>query len=203
MTVTLISTNVFAQDLIVEKNGQEIKAKIIKVDTREVCYKNFSNVDDATETIALSEIRYIKYENAENITIENDKTQKTTSKQAAPLKIKNGYFIGETKINESDFIKAITTNEEAFKKYKSGKSLNTLGLIIALPSAAIAGYSLGNPKDDNSGLYIGGLTCIGGYLFVIAGNIKIKNAVKAYNKSQGITYNLNMNSNGIGIAIQF
>ncbi|GHT10263.1 hypothetical protein FACS189415_8000 [Bacteroidia bacterium] len=60
-TVSVIN----AQDIITQKNGDEIKAKVLEVGANDVKYKKFGNESGPTYTLSKSEIFMIKYENGE------------------------------------------------------------------------------------------------------------------------------------------
>ena len=53
----------FSQDIIIKRNGDEIKAKVLEVALTIVKYKNFDNLNGPTYEILKSEIFMIKYEN--------------------------------------------------------------------------------------------------------------------------------------------
>lgn len=53
----------FAQDVIIKKNGDEIKSKILEVSSTEVKYKKFDYIDGPTYIIPKSEVFFIKYAN--------------------------------------------------------------------------------------------------------------------------------------------
>jgi hypothetical protein len=55
--------NLNAQDLIVKKNGDEIKSKVIKVGSDEIEYKKFENLDGPSYTIPKSDVFMIRYQN--------------------------------------------------------------------------------------------------------------------------------------------
>ena len=62
--VALAITSVcFAQDIIVQKDGNTIPAKVIKVTQSEVEYKKFNNQDGPTYTISIKDLLCINYEN--------------------------------------------------------------------------------------------------------------------------------------------
>ena len=62
--LTLITVSqCFAQDIITKKNSEDIKAKIIEVNSSEIKYKKFDNLNGPTFTISKSEILIIRYEN--------------------------------------------------------------------------------------------------------------------------------------------
>src|SRR5947207_480696 len=53
----------FAQDVIIKKNGDEIKSKILEVSGSEIKYKRSDNMDGPTYTIPKPEVFMVKYEN--------------------------------------------------------------------------------------------------------------------------------------------
>ena len=65
MFMLLCSTAIFAQDVIVKKDGSTILAKVLEVNTDNIRYKKHSNLNGPTYTIGKSEIMSINYENGE------------------------------------------------------------------------------------------------------------------------------------------
>lgn len=61
-----------AQDIITQKNGDEIQVKVMEVGTQDVKYKKYGNDSGPTYTLSKSEIFMIKYENGEKDMFEND-----------------------------------------------------------------------------------------------------------------------------------
>ena len=61
----LCSASVFAQDVIVKKDGSTILSKVLEVNTADVKYKKISNLEGPTYTISKSEIMAINYKNGE------------------------------------------------------------------------------------------------------------------------------------------
>lgn len=62
--MALVITSVcFAQDVIVQKDGSTIQAKVIKVSQSEVEYKKFSNLEGPTYSISTRDLQCINYEN--------------------------------------------------------------------------------------------------------------------------------------------
>ena len=64
----LSATSVFAQDVIVKKDGSTILSKVVEIGSAEVKYKKFSNQNGPTYTITKAEIKTINYENGERDT---------------------------------------------------------------------------------------------------------------------------------------
>lgn len=65
--------SLFAQDLIVKKNGDEVKAKVLEISVTEIKYKNFENIDGPLYTIPKQDVLFIRYQNGtkEIISAEN------------------------------------------------------------------------------------------------------------------------------------
>lgn len=61
--ILLLLSNVYAQDIITKKTGEDIQSKIIEVGHDEVKYKKFDFQDGPTYTLLKSEIFLIRYEN--------------------------------------------------------------------------------------------------------------------------------------------
>lgn len=60
--LALLSLNVFAQDLIVKKDGSIIQAKVEEIGTSEVSYKKWTNQDGPTYSISKNDILSITYQ---------------------------------------------------------------------------------------------------------------------------------------------
>ena len=58
-------SNGFAQDVIVKKDGSTILSKILEVNTADIKYKKYSNLDGPTYTILKTELLSINYKNGE------------------------------------------------------------------------------------------------------------------------------------------
>jgi hypothetical protein len=67
-----------AQDLIICKNGQQIKSKVIEVDNIKIKYKKFDNPNGPLYTIKKAEVIKIKYKNGTQDVFEK-KEEKSTS----------------------------------------------------------------------------------------------------------------------------
>jgi hypothetical protein len=61
-----------AQDIIMKKNGDEIRAKITEINTDNVKYRKFDNLEGPVHTLLRSEIFMIKYENGDKDIIGNE-----------------------------------------------------------------------------------------------------------------------------------
>jgi len=76
----LVSANIFAQDFIILKNGEEIEAKVLEINDTKIDYKKYSNINGPTYHINKSEIFMIKYESGDkDIFNKTAPTRKTVS----------------------------------------------------------------------------------------------------------------------------
>lgn len=193
----LTTNSLFSQDIIELKNGDDIKAKVIEISNTEIKYKKFSNIEGPIYTISKSKIVMIKYKNGEKEiitkTLINDKK----------LSISAGYYEGNNKISKREFKKILSTNQKAYNEYKSGSLVKILGLVIAVPSSAYLGWSIGQGDAESEVLIGSGLGLVGGFLAYVGGNSMVKKSVKTYNSSKSISYEFKINANGVGFAINF
>lgn len=140
----LSATCVFAQDVIVKKDGSTIVSRVLKFSSTEIEYKKFSNLNGPTYTILKSEVRSINYENGEKETF-GEPLQTPTLPQES-------YTIGSTTINPPQ-----TVSDEALMQMVGGnvpqtkiKRLKTLAWTVG-PVLAVAGAGcLTAAKTDHS-----------------------------------------------------
>lgn len=67
LAALLISAaTVSAQDIITKKTGEDIKAKVLEVDTSNIKYKLFDEPEGVTYTISKSQILMVRYESGRN-----------------------------------------------------------------------------------------------------------------------------------------
>ena len=80
-----VSFSVFAQDVIVKKDGSTIISKVYEVGRNEVKYKKYSNLNGPIYSIAKKEVMAINYENGDK-----DDFDKTRNKDV--IEWKNEYI---------------------------------------------------------------------------------------------------------------
>ena len=71
-------------DLLILKNGQEIKSKVLEVGTAEIKYKECSNLNGPTFSKNISEVFMIKYPNGTSTVISSDESKNTTNPSNTP-----------------------------------------------------------------------------------------------------------------------
>lgn len=67
------TTLIFAQDVIVKKDGSTILAKVLEIGTSDMKYKKYSNPNGPTYTIYISDVMAVNYENGEKDSFANTK----------------------------------------------------------------------------------------------------------------------------------
>jgi len=74
--VLLMSSTIFAQDIIEKKDGNEIKCKILEITSDAIKYKDFDFQDGPTRNIEISDVFMVIYENGkrEKFTTTESKT---------------------------------------------------------------------------------------------------------------------------------
>ncbi|MBL4625444.1 MAG: hypothetical protein JKY42_09940 [Flavobacteriales bacterium] len=61
----LFTSMVYAQDVIVKKDGKEIESKIIEVHEDEIHYKRYNNQDGPTYIVNITSLKEVRYENGD------------------------------------------------------------------------------------------------------------------------------------------
>lgn len=72
---SLMCINIYAQDIITTKQGDEIEAKVVKIGTTEIEYKKWSNVEGPSYTLLKNQVFMIKFQNGEKEVFESEKGQ--------------------------------------------------------------------------------------------------------------------------------
>jgi hypothetical protein len=88
-------TTAFAQDIIVLKNGEEIKAKVVEITPTKIIYKKFNNLKGPTMVIVKSDVFMIKYANGTKDVI-------TSSNSPASTQSENARSVNRVPANSGD-----------------------------------------------------------------------------------------------------
>lgn len=89
--ILLTSRPSIAQDVIIHKNGDELKVKVLEVKQDVITFKNWSNLEGPTYTKDKSDIFMIKYSNGSKEVIESN-SNSSVKKVDTPNS--SGYYIG-------------------------------------------------------------------------------------------------------------
>lgn len=75
-----INLSAFSQDVITQKSGEDIQAKILEVNQTEIKYKKFDNQNGPTFTLLKSDVLMIRYENGTKDIFNQTEEVKTNTK---------------------------------------------------------------------------------------------------------------------------
>jgi hypothetical protein len=78
ISLIMISTFSYSQDVLTKKSGEDIQAKVLEVTSSEIKYKKFDNLNGPTFTILKSDILMIRYENGTKDLFTDTKKVETT-----------------------------------------------------------------------------------------------------------------------------
>ena len=203
-----------AQDIITKNDGTDIQAKVTEVEQTQVKYKKFANLDGPTYTISLSDIIMITYENGEREMYNTDiAVEKKTSLPQGVMTYNSWsgkVSVGGVTIEDEMLDRYFSPDD--FKLFKSGKSVSTVGSILAFVGALPFGYSIGymgaagETDETNLALLIGGgAVMVTGIVVGSLGGKKMKRAMANYNSALTFRpeFHFGVTDSGIGIAFVF
>ncbi len=145
-----LSFTAYSQDIIIKKNGEEVKAKILEIGVTEIKYKRFDFQDGPVYSIGKAEVILVRYENGVNevITTAPPATSPAPATQApaapAPAPVQpengriennmgtyrqNGRYISKTRV--ISLLRA-TNDPEIITLLKKSNASKTTGNVIAL-----------------------------------------------------------------------
>lgn len=147
----LCSVTLFAQDIIVQNNGNTILSKVVEIGATEVKYKKFSNLNGPTYTIAKAEILVINYENGEKESFAN-----------AQASVVNTNNIGKRMLSDNELLRVDANNNNAAPKVKRLRRNGWIGALIGVGIGTVLGIRTLRLEDDNDigACAIAGGTCI-------------------------------------------
>lgn len=161
----LCSVALFAQDIIVQNNGNTILSKVVEIGASEVKYKKFSNLNGPTYTIAKAEILVINYENGEKESFAN-----------AQASVVNTNNIGKRMLSDNELLRVDANNNNV--NSEKIKRLKRNGWIVGLLGVGIGtGFCIIASNADSAEyltIYgaIGGTCILGGAIYAGVNFIK-------------------------------
>ena len=199
-----------AQDIITKKDGTDIQAKVTEVGQSQVMYKKYSNLNGPVYTINISDIIMITYENGEREMYNIDK--KTSLPQGV---MTYNSWSGKVSVGgvtiENEMLERYFTPED-YQLFKSGKSVSTVGSVLAFVGALPFGYSIGymgaagETDETNLAMLIGGgAVMVAGILIGSTGGRKMKKAMANFNSVLTFRPEVHFGATnyGVGIALAF
>lgn len=107
--VLLVHTNLFSQDLILKKNGDEISAKVTEITVDAVKYKRFDNIEGPIYSILKSELFMVRYQNGSKEIFGVSTSSDRVLPVGTEIKIKSISKVVTRKLNDGDEIKFETS----------------------------------------------------------------------------------------------
>lgn len=149
---TLISSALYAQDIIVLYNGDTVQAKIIEVTNNNISYKKFDYQDGPTVVVEIKNIKTIRYQTGEvaNYEIKNNVNYIPDSIRCKLPYIINhsleGYTLDDgSLLSKQDFKVILDQNKllDLLSSYNSGENMINIGKGILIGGlTAVAARSL-------------------------------------------------------------
>jgi hypothetical protein len=131
-----INITAFSQDVITQKTGEDIQAKILEVNQAEIKYKKFDNQTGPTFTLLKSDVLMIRYENGTKDIFNQTEEVKAESKTS----------------NEDMRMKGKRDSEMNYKGKKSGAGWTAATTILFSPLIGVipaAACASSEPSDQN------------------------------------------------------
>lgn len=199
-----------AQDIITKKDGTDIQAKVTEVGQSQVMYKKYSNLNGPVYTINISDIIMITYENGEREMYNIDKKSSLPQGVMTYNSWSGKVSVGGVTI-ENEMLERYFTPED-YQLFKKGKSVSTVGSILAGVGAVPFGYSIGymgaagETDETNMAMLIGGgAVMVAGIIVGSMGGRKMKKAMANYNSALTFQPEVHFGATnyGVGIALVF
>ena len=141
------SINMFAQDVIVKRDGSTILSKVLEVGTSEVKYKKFSNQTGPTYTIPVSVLLSINYANGEKDDFGNTSTQGRNKGSVAPDVAQSGVSQGLIKKPADDNNAEIIARHNIIHPNISGKPASEKAAKECIVKYGVASSSIMSNED--------------------------------------------------------
>lgn len=156
LLMLLCSICVYAQDVIVKKNGSTILCRIVEINSSEVIYKKWTNLKGANYVMNRTDITAINYENGKkDLLSESGINQYTPGNQNT----------GQQQMNDNALLRMYYENQKSLNKVKKLKKTGYIGggILVGIGLALIISPDIIH-NDTTYGTYAG-------YGCVVAGGI--------------------------------
>lgn len=158
LTLILCSVNVYAQDVIVMKDGSSIISKVLEVNQNDIKYKKYSNQNGPTYTIDKDGVMSINYENGErdlfNETSNRVESKPLVQESKSPIQIDKQPAANNIEVIE-DHNRILESNEK--KKDRDAKGAF---IVLGVRSSSVMStedleisFERRLLKDPNNGFY--------------------------------------------------
>ena len=211
LAAALLTTGIKAQDTIIFRTGDEVKAKVEKITSTEVEYRNWGNENGPLRVKSVSEVFMIKYANGERELFSEEQHQQPAVKQTftKPSKELERYSSnirvkGESAALTDSQLQEILTERE-FDSYKSAFRASQVGAVFnvvgwignGVAFGLILGGLVGNePSTLSTGYYIFAACAVPNTIgYCISGPAlgRISRVVEGYNERMSREMSMNVN----------
>ena len=155
----LCSASVFAQDVIVKKDGSTIVCRVVEVSATEITYKKWSDLNGSNYVMDRSLASAINYENGKKVNLSEVDNQYRPGNQND----------GVQQYNDRALLALDANIEKPMKKAKTKRLIGWIGgptlVVLGLGAIIESGEDYGDPKgrdDADSQAALGGVLIAGG-----------------------------------------
>ena len=208
------ATVLFAQDVIVTIDGQQISAKILEISSSEIKYLDFNNQDGPVYVLSIQEILSIQLANGDvksyerktaPIVVETTTTTKQSNNTSYLIRTGNRYHYNGIEMRGDVYANFLKNNcTEAYTKYQKGRTVSTVGWILLGVGVGLdLGFAWWAPYTGYIGLACE-IACIP---TLIVGYGQMHSSAEIFNVSCGrssmASWSVTASGNGIGVALNF
>ena len=166
----MVSLQATAQDIILKKNGEELKAKVVELTSTDIKYKAEDNPDGPLYNLPKAEVFKIKYSNGKSDFFRAADSKESIATIAPPTTTSSYKY------------------DSLMKKYKDHRAIGILGCVVG-PIFLATGTGmviLGINSSSDQGLFIGlgAVVMAGGLTEMILGPLSLGKAKKTKDAAQ-------------------
>ena len=209
-----VATVLFAQDVIVTIDGQQISAKILEISSSEIKYLDFNNQDGPVYVLSIQEILSVQLANGDvksyerktaPIVVETTTTTKQSNNSSYLIRTGNRYHYNGIEMRGDVYANFLKNNcTEAYTKYQKGRTVSTVGWILLGVGVGLdLGFAWWAPYTGYIGLACE-IACIP---TLIVGYGQMHSSAEIFNVSCGrssmASWSVTASGNGIGVALNF
>ena len=209
-----VATVLFAQDVIVTIDEQQISAKILEISSSEIKYLDFNNQDGPVYVLSIQEILSVQLANGDvksyerktaPIIVETTTTTKQSNNTSYLIRTGNRYHYNGIEMRGDVYANFLKNNcTEAYTKYQKGRTVSTVGWILLGVGVGLdLGFAWWAPYTGYIGLACE-IACIP---TLIVGYGQMHSSAEIFNVSCGrssmASWSVTASGNGIGVALNF
>jgi len=189
MALLMCMSVLSAQDIITQRDGTDIQAKVTEVGTSQISYKKYSNLNGPTYIIDKKDILMITYENGEREMYNTTQNSSQLPQGIITYNSWSGKFsIGGETVDDS--LLELYLSPDDYKKFKTGRIiLNTggiIGVIGAFPFGWFLAEQLYGENPNTTALVTSSIVTVGGLVTGLIGENICKKAAFSYNSTLAV-----------------